>query len=145
MITPQIRPALPNDADAFADCIRAAYAKYGDSIPDMPDVSAGIDQDITDHHVWVADNGTTILGGLVLIVKPPVAKLANIAVHPDAAGRGLGRALIDHAQKQAVLSGCSHMNLTTHVAMPDNVTLYEKLGWTTTGTSGTSVHMQKPL
>lgn len=145
MITPQIRPAKPEDAVEFAACIRAAYEKYGDSIPDMPDVSAGVDQDIVDHLVWVVDNGETILGGLVLIMTPPIAKLANIAVHPDATGQGLGRALIEHAQMQAALMGSTHLDLTTHVAMPDNVILYKKLGWAITETAGTSIHMRKPL
>ncbi|MDX1743133.1 MAG: hypothetical protein R3186_06000 [Ruegeria sp.] len=36
--------ATQNDAEAIVDCISAAYAKARETIDDLPDVTAGIDQ-----------------------------------------------------------------------------------------------------
>lgn len=111
----------------------------------MPDVSGGIDEDIRDHHVWVADTGNAIIGGAILILTPDMAKLANLAVHPDWGGQGLGRELIAVTEAHARESGVAELNLATHIDMPQNVKLYERLGWRVLGRSGVKVHMSKAL
>ena len=140
-----IRPAVAADARALAGCIDAAYAGYAGTIADLPDVSAGLDDDIRDNLVWIAELDSRIVGGAVLAIAEPVATLANVAVHPDAGGRGLGRALIETAERHARHAGCTELRLATHIDMPANVALYARFGWRETKRRGNKVLMSKPL
>ncbi len=140
-----IRPANLADAPDLATCVTRAYAETAQRIPDLPDVADGLDEDITQHLVWVAESGGRILGGLVLILKPEEAKLANIAVDPDARGTGLGGRLIAVAEAACLERDIRVLVLNTHIGMPENVALYQHLGWQVTGQSGNTVFMSKTL
>lgn len=140
-----IRRAEAEDATALADCIDAAYAVYASRIVDLPAVSEGIEAEIADNLVWVAVRNDQIVGGIVLILERDHGVLANIAVGPDARGSGLGRALIGCVEAEAQGLGLAKLRLKTHVAMPENVRLYEHLGWQETGRCGNTVTMEKRL
>ena len=140
-----IRRAEAKDAPALADCIDAAYAIYASRIADMPAVSEGIEAEIRDNLVWVAARDYQIVGGIVLAVKQDRGVLLNVAVDPIARGTGLGRALIDRVAGEARRMGLVKLRLTTHVEMPENVRLYEHLGWHETERSGDKVMMEKRL
>ena len=140
-----IRRAEPGDAPALAACIEAAYAVYEGRVPDLPDVSGGIADDIRDNLVWVAVRGEAVVGGLVLIRQPDHMVLANVAVAPAASGMGLGRAFLDLSEAQCRELGIGELRLSTHVDMPENVRLYEHLGWRETGRAGSKVHMSKTV
>ncbi len=136
-----LRHAMPSDAPTLTDCIIAAYAAYADQGIDLPPVAEGVLRDIRDNVVWVAVNGADILGGVILSLRGETADLMNIAVHPGAAGRGVGRALMDAALGAAREAGHRTVELTTHRDTPQNVALYEHLGWKITGRSDVKVHM----
>ncbi|MEX0284380.1 MAG: GNAT family N-acetyltransferase [Paracoccaceae bacterium] len=140
-----IRSAIVDDAPALTACVTRAYAAYETRIPDLPDVAAGLEQDIADHVVWVAERDGAILGGIVLILGTETATLANVAVDPDARGLGVGRHLITTAEDTCRQRGIPALILSTHVEMPENLRLYEHLGWQVTGQSGNKVHMTKKL
>lgn len=140
-----IRPAQLRDADALTSCIDAAYAPYTARIADLPAVSDGIADDIETHHVWVAELEGSIVGGLILIRQGGHAVLANVAVDPASSGLGLGRGLIEHAECTCRRMGHRELRLSTHSEMPENVRLYEYLGWKEAGRSGNKVHMIKVL
>ncbi len=140
-----IRTAQLRDADALTRCIDAAYAPYTARIADMPAVSDGIANDIETHHIWVAEMEGFVVGGLILIPHDGYAVLANIAVDPASSGLGVGRGLIEHAECACRRMGIRELRLSTHTEMPDNVLLYEHLGWKKTGRSGNKVHMVKAL
>ena len=55
--------------------------------------------------------------------------LDNIAVHPAAQGRGLGRRMIELAESAARRWGYSEIDLYTHVLMVENLALYLRLGY----------------
>lgn len=129
----------------MAACIDAAYAGYREHVQDLPSVSEGIADDIESNLVWVAELDRSVVGGLILVVRDEYAMLANIAVDPDCAGMGIGRALIEHAEAQCRRLKKAELRLSTHVAMPENVRLYQYLGWTETGRSGNKVQMTKFL
>ncbi len=129
----------------LAACIDAAYAGYQERIKDLPRVSEGIADDIQAHLVWVAELDQEIVGGLILVLGDDHAVLANLAVHPDAGGMGIGRGLIEQAENACRNNKKAELRLSTHVAMPENVRLYRHLGWEETGRSGSKVHMAKPL
>ena len=140
-----IRPAAVTDANGLATCIDAAYAQYADRISDMPSVSEGCAEDIANHQVWVAVQGNEVIAGLVLFAGDGFMKLANIAVHPDHGGKGLGSKLIMLSEQEAKRQGFSEMRLNTHVEMPENVALYQHLGWTEVSRSGSTVSMNKQI
>ena len=140
-----IRVATIRDAPALAACIEAAYAVYKDRIPDLPEVSEGIAQDIEEKLVLVAIGDLGLLGGIILLEKADHLLLANVAVDPAASGQGVGRRLIARAEDEATRLGFSELRLSTHVDMPENVRFYEHLGWHTTGRAGNTVRMKKSI
>lgn len=142
---PVIRPAQATDSGALAACIDAAYAQYAERISDMPSVSDGCAQDIANNQVWVAVQGDEVIAGLVLIAADGFMKLANLAVHPDHVGKGLGRKLIELSECEAKRQGFCEMRLNTHVDMPENIRLYQYLGWAEVSRSGNTVSMEKYL
>ena len=141
----QIRKARSEDADALTGLIDAAYAQYAGKISDLPPVSEGCAEDITNNQVWVAVEGAFIIGCLVLVTHDGFIKLANLAVRPDHGGNGLGRHLIALAESEAEKQGYNDMRLNTHVAMPENVKLYSRLGWEEVSRTGNTVTMRKLL
>lgn len=56
----------------------------------------------------------------------------NIAIDPRAQGRGLGRTLMEFAEREAARRGLSRMALVTHEAMTENQAIYARLGYTET-------------
>ncbi len=140
-----LRRACHDDAAALVDCINRAYSVYGSRIPDLPAVSDGIDDDIANNVVWVAVRDDQVIGGLVLIEQDDHVILANVAVDPSATGQGLGRELLDLADSETLNRCKRSIRLSTHVAMPENVRLYEHLGWYEIGRLGNKVHMEKRL
>lgn len=140
-----LRRAEQSDADALAACIDAAYAHYAARIADLPPVSADCAGEIAKSQVWVAEVGNELVGGLVMIPNEGFMRLANIAVHPDHKGAGLGRALIALAEIEALDQGYRELRLTTHTEMPENVRLYKHLGWLEDRRQGNKVFMKKAV
>ncbi|USG60324.1 GNAT family N-acetyltransferase [Sneathiella marina] len=141
--SPYIREAQLADAEALAKCIDAAYAKYADRISDLPPVSEGCAEEITNNQVWVAVDAGTIVAGLVLIPKTAFMKVANLAVHPDYGGKGLGGKLMDISEREALRQGFKEMRLSTHCQMPENIQLYTHLGWQEISRAGNTISMRK--
>jgi GNAT superfamily N-acetyltransferase len=141
----KIRPAQEKDAATLTECIDAAYAIYKNRINDLPAVSEGIPNNIATHLVWVAELDQSVVGGLILILEDEFAILANVAVDPKHAGLGFGRGLIERAEKECCKLGLRELRLSTHAGMPENVRLYEHLGWEETGRTGNKIHMTKRL
>ena len=137
-----IRKAEPLDASGLATCIDAAYAHYARRIEDLPPMSADCAEEIAKFQVWVAEVAGSIVGGLILIAMDGFMLLANVAVHPNHRGVGLGRELLALAEAEAVRQGFSEMRLNTHVDMPENVELYARLGWKRTGQQGNKISMK---
>ena len=140
-----LRPASANDATALTECIIAAYAGYAAQGINLPPVSEGVAEEIRDKTVILADEDGRVLGGVILSVSDDIAYLLNIAVHPDQAGRGIGRALIGAATDAARRAGHRRMKLATHRLMPANVAMYEHLGWTVTRRDNEKVVMEFAL
>ena len=140
-----IRRAEQRDATALSACIEAAYADYAARIPDLPAVAADCAEEIATHQVWVAEVGGDIVGGLVMSPEAGFMRLANVAVRPDHGGRGLGRALLDLAEAEALAQGYRELRLTTHAGMPENIELYTHLGWQQDQRHGNKVSMRKLL
>ncbi|GAA2437624.1 N-acetyltransferase family protein [Streptomyces macrosporus] len=89
--------------------------------------------------VWVARDGTGRIVGTVQLRRSGMpngrhrAEVAKLIVHRDARGRGLGRALLTVAEREAAASGISLLVLDTQTGSPAE-RLYRSAGWTEAGT-----------
>ncbi len=130
-----IRPAQQEDLAAVVACAEAAYAKYVERIgrkpaPMVADFAAQIDQGL----VFVAsDHDQAMLGYVVCYGRGDHLHLENVAVHPQAQGRGVGRALIAFAEGKARSEGLVAVELYTNAKMSENLALYPALGYHETG------------
>ena len=95
-MTPIIREATAADAAALTACFRRAYAQATADIPDLPDVAAGLADDIAQHHVLIAANSAGhCLGGIVFSINPPDAHLVNVATNPKTQKLNLKKHLVN--------------------------------------------------
>ena len=138
-----IRNADPADVSRVRGVIRLAYASWADRLPDLPDVSGGVEDEIAAGRVWVATEGRGIVGCLIGGVDDGVWHVANVAVAPDQAGKGCGSALMQHAVELARRAGVGQMALATHVDMARNVVMYERLGWEVSNRDGNRIMMHR--
>lgn len=125
-----VRRATLADADHVAKCVEAAYGKWIPVIGTKPgpmrdDYRKVIASDI----VFVAEQAGKIVGVLVLSEDAEGFLLENVAVHPDASGRGIGRALLALAENEARAGGHAQIHLYTHERMASNIALYERHGY----------------
>lgn len=148
----RVQKAVSDDADALHLCMTAAYAEYAARIRDLPSMTrSDCLADIDGAEVWVARDATdadatdAIAGALVLVPGDGFMQLANVAVHPDHRGTGLGRTLMTLAEDEAQRQGCRELRLFTHAEMPENVALYEHLGWQLIGRDENKIAMKKRL
>jgi ribosomal protein S18 acetylase RimI-like enzyme len=128
-----VRLAAPDDRQAVEGVVRAAYAPYVARIgrepgPMLDDYGALIRKG----RVHVIEHDGRVQGILVLISEEDSMLLDNIAVSPDAQGRGLGRRLLAFAERSAVASGYSSIKLYTNEAMTKNIGLYSRIGYVET-------------
>jgi ribosomal protein S18 acetylase RimI-like enzyme len=123
-----LRRATAADLPTIKAVIGAAYARYltrmdkppGPMLRDYrPSVEAGT--------TWVS--GSPITAVLTLYPGDDHLLLENIAVHPSAQGRGLGRALMSFAEQEAARRGLTRMTLVTHEVMTENQATYARLGY----------------
>jgi len=153
-VPPSLRPAVPQDLRAVEDIVRRAYTHYIDRIGRPPgpmtDDYAAL---IAAGHVYLAEQDDVVRGVLVLIPPPSAGDAAmlldNVAVDPLAQGRGLGRMMLDHAERTARAAGCRSIRLYTNQAMTENISLYGRLGYAETHraeeTGLRRIYMSKPL
>lgn len=88
-------------------------------------------------------------GLIVLVPEEGVLLVENVAVRPDRQGQGTGRRLLAFAESEARRLGLGALRLFTHIGMPDNIQLYQSLGYVVTGYQpvdvGHLVHFRKDL
>ncbi len=131
------------DLSELEAAFEAAYAPIRARGVALPEIAQGLETDLRDHMVWVAEANGDICGGVIAAQSGTVGQVVNVAVDPRFFGRGIGRLLIDMAIDALVAGGATEVRLTTHVEMPENVALYTHLGWRETGRAGLKVHMSK--
>ncbi len=130
-----VRLATTADIAAVTSCVKSAYQHYIQRMgippaPTLEDYKSVIDN----HPVWVAELTDGHLAGvLVLKPNPPDSMLLdNIAVHPHAQGKGIGKYLLDLAESEARKLGLEKITLYTHQLMRENLAIYSALGYVET-------------
>ena len=126
----EIQRARPEDAMFLRKIAQAAYRPYIRRIGRKPaPMLADFPLLIAAGEVWTLSEIADIVGFIVMRTTPDGWHVENIAVDPEAHGRGYGRRLLDFAEEEARRNGCGMMNLYTNAKMRENVALYARLGW----------------
>ncbi|QND63378.1 GNAT family N-acetyltransferase [Mesorhizobium loti] len=126
----RFRPAEPADAAAIRDIVRAAYAKWVPVIGREPmPMRADYDKAIAEHPFDVAIEGDQIVGMIETILAEDHLWIENVCVAPQAQGRGIGRLLLELAERKAIEAGRHELRLLTNGAFEANVSLYKKHGY----------------
>lgn len=100
----EIRRAVPTDAERATELARRAKAHWGYPAEWLaawhPHLAISGD-DIERHPTFVAAVDNEVVGVCQLQESDQHAFLEHVWVHPDAHGRGVGRALVEHARSNA--------------------------------------------
>ncbi len=128
-----IRPALASDVARIQAIVDQAYAIYVPRIgkkpgPMLDDYQARV----AEGAVWVAEQDGQVAGILVLLPEADHLLLDNVAVAPEAHGKGVGRALVAFAEDEARRRGHAEIRLYTHEKMTENIAMYPRLGYAET-------------
>ena len=94
----------------------------------LPPMDVNYSDEIRSYPSWVAVFGGKVVGGLFMMFEKNSASIANIAIHPDFQGQGLGGGLMKFAETKAKDKGYSELRLATHILLIENVSLYLYLG-----------------
>jgi len=132
-----IRPATAADVPDIARIVEAAYAPYVPRIgrkpaPMLDDHAARV----RDGQAFVFDANGTIAGVAVLLDEGDHLLLDNVAVDDAHRGMGVGRALLEFTEAEAVRRGYTEVRLYTNVMMTENIALYGRIGYRETGRGG---------
>lgn len=130
----RIDKAMARDLSAIRACAEAAYAVYVPRIGRQP---APMRADFAGHlareELFAAYREGEVVGYIVLYPRADHLHVENLAVGVSQQGKGIGRALMDFAQAQAVRLNLAAIELYTNAKMTENLTLYPKLGFVETG------------
>ncbi|MFS1518723.1 GNAT family N-acetyltransferase [Bacillus sp. SCS-151] len=139
-----VRKAKAVDAKGLKSCMDAAYSVYLNRFTEkLPPMVVDYEEEIAAYPVWVAESNNEVIGGLVLMFEDEYATIANVAVHPNFQGKGLGRSLLEFAESEAKSRGYMEIRLATHVLLTENVSYYLYLGWAEYNRDDNRVYMKK--
>ncbi|MCX5335289.1 N-acetyltransferase [Streptomyces sp. NBC_00140] len=128
MTDEEIRQAVAADVAAVKSVTDAAYRHYIERIGVVP-------------QPMEADHAANVAAGRVFVTGEPVVGLVvveeyadhlyldNIAVHPDAHGRGVGGRLLRFVDAHARALGLSEVRLYTNAMMWENQKIYPRYGY----------------
>ena len=141
---PRIRDASVEELDQVALLIRDAYLEYQAAFP--PEVWEGYARDIMDvrsrldtSELIVAERAGILVGAVTFYPNasqgeqagwpPGYAGVRLLAVHPDARGTGIGRALMDECLRRSRLVAARTLGLHTTELMAVARGMYERMGF----------------
>jgi GNAT superfamily N-acetyltransferase len=132
-----LRPARPSDLPRLplieaAAAIHFLATPYAFIVEDSAANPVSANVDLAHEHVWVAaDLADQPVGFAILRLLATSVHLHELDVHPQHAGQGLGRRLIEAAAAWARAQGASALTLTTFGDVPWNGPYYARLGFRT--------------
>lgn len=143
-----IRRASLEDVEAVAEITDLAYGKYVPLLGRRPQpMNADHRKMILENEVWLLLWDKEPVGVLVLVNELGCVLIYSVAIRPERQKQGLGRRLLDWAEREAKRGGRRHIRLYTNALMEANLALYERLGYHETGREpymgSTRVHMSK--
>ena len=142
-----IRKAKTSDAEALTACMQAAYNTYISRLAGvtLPPMNVDYEEELRSYPVWIAESDKLLVGGLILMAEDEYMTIANIAIHPEFQGNGLGRGLMEFGEKQAKQKGYSELRLATHILLTENLSLYTHLGFSEFDRDESRIFMKKDI
>jgi ribosomal protein S18 acetylase RimI-like enzyme len=133
-----------------AEITDSAYSIYIPLLGRKPQpMTADHRQMILENDVWLLEEEGQVLGILELIAEPGCLLIYSVAVRPGHQRQGLGRQLLDWAERRAALAALPRLRLYTNALMTANIALYTRLGYQETKREpymgSTLVHMAKQV
>lgn len=153
MTPTRLSPVDPRLSDTL-DLIQRVFSEHDGRI-DPPSsmhrlALADLEQAARDGEVWVI--GTPPVACVILSERGDALYLSKLSVDPSARGTGLGRRLIDLAERRARVTGCAALELQTRIELTENHVVFRALGFLETGQTAhpgydrpTSLTMRKTL
>ena len=133
-MTVEIRAPRPDELERLREVERAAGAAFAEvGLAEVaahePASTAELDGYRADGRAWVLLVDGALVGYLLADVVDGHGHVEQVSVHPEAAGHGLGRRLLEHALAWASARGDQRLTLTTFRDVPWNAPYYERLGY----------------
>ncbi|WP_405014647.1 GNAT family N-acetyltransferase [Kitasatospora sp. NBC_01539] len=130
-----IRAVQPDDLPLLQDIERTAGEAFRaigmpEIADDEPFTVAELSRYAQAGSAWVAADDTD--RPVAYLLAEPVdgcLHVEQVSVHPSAARRGVGRALLDHLAGLAAADGLPALTLTTFAEVPWNAPYYERCGF----------------
>jgi predicted N-acetyltransferase YhbS len=128
-----MRDAVPSDQVAVEACVQAAYQPYIERMstppaPMLADYRALIERGL----VSVATIDGVVCGVIVMWPEIDHFYVDNVAVDESSRGCGLGRMLLNDAERAAAAAGRQEIRLYTNAAMHENLGYYPRRGYAET-------------
>jgi len=127
---PSVRLAVPADAAGVQACVLGAFEHYVERIGKPPaPMLLDFESEIEASRVWVVCGDRGVVGALVQYETDLGFYIDTVAVSPSSQGRGVGRALLEFAEQEAVRRGFRSIYLCTNSMMAENQVLYPRIGY----------------
>ncbi len=110
---------------------------------------ADYDAAVREHRIDLLRDGEILLGLIETVLRDDHLWIENVAVMPQAQGRGYGQRLLAHAERLAAEAGREELRLLTNAAFEVNVRLYLRTGYAVVHSEpfmgGTTLHFRKAV
>ena len=131
----EIRRATDADASSIATLL--AHLGYPAEADEVPERLQRLRSAGDEAFVAEIDRATvglaTVHSRAVLHAARPVVQLTALVVPPEMRGRGVGRALVDEAERWAKTRGADRLVVTTALHRAEAPLFYERIGFEHTG------------
>lgn len=151
---------LPNDFTDWSDLlslIMSAFA-YMDERIDPPSsahrlTEASLAQKAKDEICYIAEDQGVLVGCIFCRPEPPLfLYIGKLAISKAMQGKGIGRALLERAELEAVERGLPNLRLETRIELRENHQAFQRWGFVKTADRShpgydriTFIEMMKPL
>ena len=128
-----IRAATAADLAAIVKTLQRAFAEYDRRLEPQPgalrETGATLRSRAVPHGAAVAVAGGHVIGCVLFERRGRELYLGRLAVVPEWRGRGIARLLVEHVEHEARAAGAAAVTLNVRVALPENITLFSRLGY----------------
>jgi ribosomal protein S18 acetylase RimI-like enzyme len=108
-----VRPVVPADTDAVVGLWRIVFPEYNDPARPQRDPRANVARKLAfgGELFWVAERNGAVVGTVMAGYDGHRGWIYSLAVHPDVRREGVGRALLETAERALAALGCPKVNL----------------------------------
>lgn len=143
-----LRRAVPEDAPAVTVLVREAYGPWVELIGREPmPMTVDYAAALAAHRFDVLEAEGRLEALIETVATGDHLLIVNIAVRPGLHGRGMGRALLAHAEDLARQAGLAELRLYTNQRFARNIEIYRRFGYAVDREealpNGVAVHMRK--